>query len=782
MKITLNYFRCHTNSVFEFEDNRIHLLKGDSGIGKSTVLWAIQWTLYGGLQHLANAQHPTKKTSVILEFPHVKITRSKRPDNLVVEHDTIHLEGQPAQDWIDQYFGNQEQWVASSYLQQSERHSLLTASLQSRLDLIQSFSFQEDDPGIYFERLDEQCSQIQSRFTALQTLYEQHLARFNEIPLPTHNRPVISLDEYNIFLKDLSLKREQLQDLISEMSKQQERIRNLEIWKRERQSSENQWSQILIPEDNIEVLKEDISFCENRLKYIPIQNLKSGLLQEISRTEKALTIINERLEQYQNVEAVSQDLYQQLSMKRQTRTQGMNICSRLNIAYTKEAIQTYIEMINRILEYQKWIPMRKARDELQNRIHAIPEKSMNIEELEEMKTRKTEWILSLEVKKCPHCQKGIRIHNGELTCYHQTVVTRESIQQLERQIVEWNREYEMQQQRQQMIHKLSAYSNLPEIPDNIPVLDASKQKEYTDMIRMLSSLQIVDETLDDLDTRREKGRMQEEKNRIELGMDKYRDQLKNIPDIPENLESESEYKRRIQEARNRIEKMDRITKMKEQLWNRITQYDSLINQIQLDETLEERCDILKKDIQLDEDYKFFLEKMYQYQTKQKELQQEKKELDQVHKELTSYQRLRQISKEVESEMLHDTVETINASLNEFADILFDAPLTFTLSTFKTAKSTNNTKPNVNLQIMYKNMENEWKQLSGGEIDRVSLCVLLAFARLSPSPIILLDECLVSLDSNLKSVAIELLRQHTNKTILVVLHDAVEGEFDNTVHF
>ena len=71
-------------------------------------------------------------------------------------------------------------------------------------------------------------------------------------------------------------------------------------------------------------------------------------------------------------------------------------------------------------------------------------------------------------------------------------------------------------------------------------------------------------------------------------------------------------------------------------------------------------------------------------------------------------------------------------------------------------------------------------MSGGEGDRASLALTLALNRLSSCPILMLDESLASLDLTMKEAAIRTIRENTNTTVLVIMHDGIEGIYDATI--
>ena len=92
------------------------------------------------------------------------------------------------------------------------------------------------------------------------------------------------------------------------------------------------------------------------------------------------------------------------------------------------------------------------------------------------------------------------------------------------------------------------------------------------------------------------------------------------------------------------------------------------------------------------------------------------------------------------------------------------------------------KPLVNFNITYQaGQYDNINQLSGGEGDRVSLALTLALNRLSSSKLLLLDESFASLDGGLKESALKCIRHLSDSTVLVIMHDGVEGLYDNVIN-
>ena len=75
-------------------------------------------------------------------------------------------------------------------------------------------------------------------------------------------------------------------------------------------------------------------------------------------------------------------------------------------------------------------------------------------------------------------------------------------------------------------------------------------------------------------------------------------------------------------------------------------------------------------------------------------------------------------------------------------------------------------------------------LSGGEKDRISLALTVALACVNPSPVLFLDECMSSLNTDLRENCIDALKKfvvaQTGKTIINIEHSGIEGYYDNVI--
>lgn len=149
--------------------------------------------------------------------------------------------------------------------------------------------------------------------------------------------------------------------------------------------------------------------------------------------------------------------------------------------------------------------------------------------------------------------------------------------------------------------------------------------------------------------------------------------------------------------------------------------------------------------------------------------------------------LNRILDETEEDIFETTVSTITQRVNDLLENIFDQHpprMLIRNEVRKTAKTTRD------IQFQFAStLENMTSSdasrgintYSGGEADRLSLAFTCALAAFSDCPLLFLDECISSLDTELRDRVIRTLRTVVKeKFVIVVCHDTVDGLFDHVV--
>jgi DNA repair protein SbcC/Rad50 len=136
--------------------------------------------------------------------------------------------------------------------------------------------------------------------------------------------------------------------------------------------------------------------------------------------------------------------------------------------------------------------------------------------------------------------------------------------------------------------------------------------------------------------------------------------------------------------------------------------------------------------------------------------------------------------DAESLSLSQTIQNINTDLEEFISAFFGDNFNVSLTTFKQTKD-GEKKALIDIQIVKDGEIIPLDGLSGGEYDRVSLALFLAFNKSSKCGLILLDECLASLHPELVEEIVEMIKEKmNNKLVMFTLHQANTGIFDQVI--
>jgi DNA repair exonuclease SbcCD ATPase subunit len=194
----------------------------------------------------------------------------------------------------------------------------------------------------------------------------------------------------------------------------------------------------------------------------------------------------------------------------------------------------------------------------------------------------------------------------------------------------------------------------------------------------------------------------------------------------------------------------------------------------LDSSKGSNPDQIKKTI---EQTRLFLQEcnvVLPWKKKQDQLITLKQRYESAEKSLSIYTQLVEKAKWLEHSILEQFLQTMNATLEMVTGLVFDDPLTIVFDVFK------GERPSIQLSMLYKGGQNEpISEISGGELDRVSLAITIALANSSAFPCVLLDECFGSLDGETREkclTAVKHLLSH--KCVYIIAHGENEGDYEH----
>ena len=131
-------------------------------------------------------------------------------------------------------------------------------------------------------------------------------------------------------------------------------------------------------------------------------------------------------------------------------------------------------------------------------------------------------------------------------------------------------------------------------------------------------------------------------------------------------------------------------------------------------------------------------------------------------------------KKILSEVLFEVLDDINEKAKVYIDNFFED---MSVNIVPITKEKNK----IDISIIYKTEQCQFKSLSGGEQQRIVAAFALAISEMYNTPLLILDEVTSNLDSESTSIVMSsLLRRNSNAYTVVIAHQVVEGKFNNTI--
>ena len=757
LKVTLTNFRCWEEKELSIPDVGICLINGKSGKGKSTILNSILYCITGKLKNISTINK--KYTKVKLAIDDMTITRTRGPNRLIVEKEEKTYEDDQAQAIIDNVFGSE--FSNTSYIDQDNINSFVFLSPSEKIEFLEKLLLSQHDIDTIKDNIKEAVSKTkldhvseESKITTLSSLLK------NMTYTPEQELLILGL-----------------KTTPSNIDKLLEKVKNnLEI------STKNTKT----------LLSKIKSLDEEKLLFTKTIEKKKMLdfrLQELSQKKELFSISSDYLPsliKQKELYIANKDLLKQKECK-----------DKYDALFEKnkkeiETLQTSLLSLSKP-DKKRITTLEKAKDLLATLFRL--EKGLEIDYDEQLILDQSSLIekykkeLSDREKsyKCPSCSKHLKIHNNELVQL-ETETNLKSKQEL-MSLIQTSEQTVNTHKKNKILYEKreKEYNELFDLFETLKVENDPEEIEK-ELVILEKNNTLYEETLKKIQVIETDRLLSQYKKDLE----KYHD-LKPI-DEEVFIKTEEEY----------LSLLDTIAKTSEQ----ISQYNTTLSNIQ---SVEKEISNLPPTP--DKDYESLItserEKLQTYEEKTvnyKSYIEQLTDWNRIHKDNVKYKeietsistshtqkenltdrmrcliKLKEHVKNAERKCITDFIDSLNDHASLYIEQFFpDEDIKVDLKTIQESK-TGKEKISLNFEINYKQMIGDLSYLSGGEKDRVNLAFTLAFSELVNNRLLLLDECISSLDAETTNVVLENLKEkYRGKLVLLVSHQANIGFFDSVIN-
>ncbi len=829
MKLVLNNFRCFKELTLEFPENGTVLLWGTSGIGKTTIFKAINFVLYGKEQKIV--KHGEKKCKVELHFKDIVVTRTKVPNHLTLKKSNgDEYADDPAQKEIEKIFG--KDFLLTSYMAQKGTESFFNLSNNEKSTFLQKLSLKDFDVesirrktrDIIRDRKDKllvnstQCKMIKKEYDNITPIKEPKLK------IDLKGKSIDECIEGDNKLKDkvkkvLKEKRLELETLGKNLEKIS--INSVRIEEKEITLNDLKTKDYTI-EENIDDFKEELEIYNKCILYYTLKKTckdvkneydkmledeRKKLQEEIDKTNNNISTIVILSEEELTVIKKAQSIYERTKIK--SLNDFENKLKNIDIAKKEELINTLTLSVKEAREkltsiQVKQEALKKNIKELQDAIgnkghskYKCPKCSIAIyvegdclkeitENIDEIKATLKELLAKKETyeKEIRTLEKGIKDNNNELVDIK----------------IENTNDLKLKEELEGYISTLKDekylkyIGNLSSLKDIIDKDTENRYKLKTYKETLDKCMKIITLTVEVLPHYLKKKR-----DEVISLKKKYEEVKVDLEDI--EMENHEFYITEVKELKRKIDNYEERVKTKEKITKEIQKIETEIRDLKKGLEGLDDMDILKTRIsEIKEDIIKKEETEEKLRVREGRLLKYKEELELYKKQVDITERLEEVKTEeekliralgiaelmfkkindAEGYSLQNTLDTINTDLEEFISSFFGDNFSVRLESFKESKD-GDKKSSIEVIIMQDGEQIPIDTLSGGEFDRLALALFLAFNKTSKSNIILLDECLASLHSELVEDIVELIKTKlSDKLVLFTLHQANTGIFDTIV--
>lgn len=779
LSLHLHQFMGHQDLKISIPRGKVTLIAGQSEAGKTSILCAIRWALYGNLYKVQRGS--SGKVWVRLIDDDFEVYRQARPGKLEVTFNGVKQSNKAAQSVINDYYHGQLLWQTVSLIEQKKWCLLLQESNKNQLKILTGLS-SDDDPKkeqdkivkfqetlrLKYKTAISKSQRLQSRY---ETLYK---TKPDDISIEKYEELLITTQD------SIKLNQAKIEQLQTEVTTLSERKRINEIARTKSKKLEKQLEQYKtklesIDSDLVEIdvdqLRANIKQLQQRIGQI--NSLKEAFTKYTTLATKVATIkvgadLSLSPDQYS-------DLYiYQIEQQSQKYRKCITTLRKYRLKNTKSSVFDRIEKLKQQLKQHKvMIPRVDLLTTYLNKVEAKGQigtfvSRITLESINDLQNKYQELKQGINVLKCPICETNLRLHQSHLVKDSHTPVKQEQLDTIKAKIKQYQQQYRRQEQYDKLEEEITflkeKIGDIEEVKRYEPINLSSIHSE----LAQLQNLELVTETEHDITVIKSTQRYHKLKQQLES--------LEQVEEPPTKHKLETELRKLQQQLKLSLKASTKY----QTLVKRVEQIQSQLNTIECDETVSSKLVQAKTELKsLKEQYnktKLGLNRLKDGLKYQKASDKVKD----LGLDLEASQALLSKAVNLQCSILEQLVQTISDDASKILLNIFDKTVRVEIDMFKNIKSRKITKQSVNFNIYFNDVLHD-KRLCGGETDRISIALLLALNKQSKSPFIMMDEVLGTVSASLAKKCVKEIRKFAKgKYILCVEHKVVAGNYDHVI--
>lgn len=818
MFLELNNFCCYPHCIFTIPDYGNVLINGPSGVGKSTILNAIYFVLYGEGKMLVKDCNKKNKCFVRMKYKNVDITRTKNPERLtLMDEKHNEKEDDEAQAFINTLFGTN--FILTSYVPQKSIKTFLHKSPSEKTNFILSLAFPGEDAVATLKKNarikanveDVKITDVKGKISVVELEKNQITKKIKDMErgLKPKTEEKVKTEQKKLFLNIDVLGRKIAINEKTTFSLRQYQIKVKE-WILRKKDLEERKNNIVIEEviypqeiDDIPVYEKKISLMRMFSEYLNVSN-------RLSQAEKKRNeyLADFKTSRERRIKELNEEIYNLSKIYYEDSQEKEFLYLLKSLLSLKKSKDDYDKMINIYPKEDKSILLSTYNNETKKNnkcpkcgvrlnissdgnITLCDRIPLSIEELHEIKS-KIDFIMNNEKKfvvLCSKYEEYNNVFNKLVTISNKNTSLKipsdqellSYIDSLDQRIKENNETgYRMSQSKKQLVvlasekeipkHIKSLEQDISQMrksftklklqigSNDMTIVEHEKEEYAVNEVKRLSLLKLEYQHKKEMSSSKEK-----EKRNIEKEIVSIDTQMKDFFSKPffSTIRKELEEEEGIKASSDPCEFLHqcvmRNTGRKERLELKLSNSKHKYTLLQKYDEYYTVCSEYKK---WDRKYNEFL-------TVEKDAEEK----------LALYKLFMKEIIKTENMIIQNIVNNINSTLEIYLEKFFrDEPLNIKMKTMRT-----DGRPNIFFEMRYKGNDIDMTTLSGGEWDRVCLALVLTFNKLFGSPFLLLDESISSLDEELCGDVLQEIRKlFTEKLVIIVAHQIEKGSFDKVI--